>query len=586
MVIGMRKEKKAHSVRGRIIGIVLLCWFFPLFLMGAVMVFYAVNNQVDSAVDSYEDQVAFYDQICTERLNHAVALSRAASYDRTIVEANKKYRNGELTYDTANRAYTIYLQDKYQRDEAVSAAMLWFYDDPDKGRRAVYNSKARGSFAQTNIYWNRHHETVAAVASGLNTAIKFLYLDDALYLVRNLVDSDYTPVCVLVLRLNKEYCFESLNLLPMAGGIEVQIGDQLLQTKGEKMELSFADLDTDSARGSIRKKNKTYIYHEMAGTSYRIRTLAEVEDDVVARIFYGYQYIALGMIAALVLLMALLFRVFSRDVMKPVKILIGGSKEIEEGQLGYQISESAPNREFQYLVDSFNQMSTNLKAQFDQIYREEIALRDARIMALQSHINPHFMNNTLEIINWEARLAGDLRVTKMIEALSVLLDAAMDRNKQPEVRLAEEMRYVNAYLYITKERLGKRMTMEIDVPEKLLNYDVPRLILQPVIENAIEHGVVQCGTGHVALRAYREDSFLYLEIENSGCLTEEGQRKIRTLLEEGSHAGRESSGNIGIANVNQRLRILYGEPCGLKIWQKEKNVVLARLTIRVAPDDK
>ena len=94
MVIGMRKEKKAHSVRGRIIGIVLLCWFFPLFLMGAVMVFYAVNNQVDSAVDSYEDQVAFYDQICTERLNHAVALSRAASYDRTIVEANKNTGTG------------------------------------------------------------------------------------------------------------------------------------------------------------------------------------------------------------------------------------------------------------------------------------------------------------------------------------------------------------------------------------------------------------------------------------------------------------------------------------------------------------
>ena len=96
----------------------------------------------------------------------------------------------------------------------------------------------------------------------------------------------------------------------------------------------------------------------------------------------------------------------------------------------------------------FVQNQGRLKYQFDHIYEEELALKDARIMALQSHINPHFMNNTLEIINWEARLAGNDKVS--IRSLGTLLDAALDRKKQPEVPLKEELTYVKAYLFIRR----------------------------------------------------------------------------------------------------------------------------------------
>ena len=167
--------------------------------------------------------------------------------------------------------------------------------------------------------------------------------------------------------------------------------------------------------------------------------------------------------------------------------------------MGYQISEEAANREFQYLKEAFNQMSGRLKYQFDHIYEEELALKDARIMALQSHINPHFMNNTLEIINWEARLAGNDKVSEMISSLGTLLDAALDRKKQPEVPLKEELTYVKAYLFIMKERFGKRLEVTLKIPEELYQKKVPRLILQPVIENAIAHGVQVQGTGKVRI---------------------------------------------------------------------------------------
>lgn len=201
-------------------------------------------------------------------------------------------------------------------------------------------------------------------------------------------------------------------------------------------------------------------------------------------------------------------------------------------------------------------------------------------MALQSHINPHFMNNTMEVINWEARMAGNVKVSRMIEALSTMMDAAMDRRKRPEVTLAEEMGYVNSYLYIMKERLGKRLTVEMDIPEELMRYYVPRLILQPLIENAIEHGVVPNGSGMVEVRGWKDDQYLYLETLNDGVFTEQDKERINRLLDMNYNTSKEPSGSLGIANVNQRLRILFGEPCGLTMEEIEGRVV-ARLTIPV-----
>src|SRR5699024_9412812 len=217
----------------------------------------------------------------------------------------------------------------------------------------------------------------------------------------------------------------------------------------------------------------------------------------------SYQ-VALGvMLALLVPLLLLTVTFFRRKVSTPMEHLMSGAREIESGHLGYQVNYLADTLEFRYLTDSFNHMSGRLRAQFDRLYREEIALRDAQIKALQAHINPHFLNNTLEIINWEARMSGNQSVSRMIEALSTVLVAALDRTKRPEVTLREEMRYVDAYLYIITQRFGSRLSVCVEIPEALLSCRVPRLILQPVIENAVEHGIRPNGRGVVCLWVLR-----------------------------------------------------------------------------------
>ncbi len=156
-------------------------------------------------------------------------------------------------------------------------------------------------------------------------------------------------------------------------------------------------------------------------------------------------------------------------------------------------------------------MSSELKNQFERSYLEQQALQQARVKALQSQINPHFLNNTLEVINWEARLSGDERVSAMIEALSVMLNAALDRDGRSMIPLREELSYVDAYLYIIRERLGDRLVIEREIDETMLDEMVPRLIFQPLVENAVEHDLTarHGGPRRSAVSAYPQRERLY-----------------------------------------------------------------------------
>ena len=140
------------------------------------------------------------------------------------------------------------------------------------------------------------------------------------------------------------------------------------------------------------------------------------------------------------------------------------------------------------MIDTFNHMSVSLEESFNRIYAEEIALRDANIKALQSQINPHFLNNTLEIINWKARMSGNNDVSGMIESLGIMMEATMNRKNESFISIKEELKYVDAYLYIIVQRFGEKFQFAKNIDESVLELKIPRLIIQPLVENMVEHG--------------------------------------------------------------------------------------------------
>ncbi|MBR3644671.1 MAG: sensor histidine kinase, partial [Parasporobacterium sp.] len=496
-------------------------------------------------------------------------------------------QEGKISRVTAKKQTSEYLQAVYQQSDMVSAAILFFPGEGEETSSGVYNERAEGSYALLRGFWEKDREKIQELCESLGTSVLFRESEGTLYLVRNLVDSHYVRQAVLVLCINTSYCFESLIRFPAQERTCVWLQDAVFASEEG---LKFASVTEEAAgnygkmyddcreKGFLWNKGRLLVSEKVSGDSYKLRMVVMLEKEIIMYPFYGYPYIMGGILAGTLVLLAVMLKVFNREIAAPLSALSRAAGQIEAGQLGVNVEQKAKNLEFQYITDSFNRMSDNLKQQFDHIYEEEIALREARIKSLQSNINPHFLNNTLEIINWEARLDGNEKVSHMIEALSTVLDASLDRRKRPMVSLREEMGYVSAYLYIMGERFGDKLKVEIRVGGDLMEEQIPRLILQPVIENAIEHGAARKGSGKIVLSGYKRGGFLYLEVANDGKLEEEDQEKIDRLLAADYDPAAESSGHIGIANVNQRLKILFGEESGLSITShNDETVALVKI---------
>ena len=557
----------------------LVCWLVPIVIITIANVYYLYSSQFEEKISREIEQIKFNDESSVRIIEQLVYESRSASYDKELMNLYQQYKTGKIPEHDLLLNSTAYLDERYGRNESLKMVLLWYRDDPEHLSCSTYPGYSYGMVSE---YWKEDHEKVLEITETLNTKIYYMVNDGRLYMVRNLYTSQYENAATLVFLLDEKKCFNDYESLPIDLSVTLDIDGEKLQLAGtEVTEEETGCALSDDISGYQWKNGKLGVYHKIKKDNHQLTTLIRYDNSSIFSMLYGHEVIYVSMILCIIPLIIVLLAVFHKHVTKPIQMLMKGASEIEQGNLGYKMEYEPESREFQYLAESFNSMSDKLKYQFDHIYEEEIALRDARIMALQAHINPHFMNNTLEIINWEARLSGNEKVSHMIEALSVLMDAGIDRKKRPEVLLEEEMKYVNSYLYIISERFGSRLVIENNIPDKLMKYKVPRLILQPVIENAIEHGVAVKGNGTVVMSGHIEGEFLYIDIDNEAEMTAEDEAKVKRLLDFNYDTSKESSGNMGIANVNQRLRIIYGEPCGLSVTKLDDTHVRARLAIHV-----
>ena len=263
--------------------------------------------------------------------------------------------------------------------------------------------------------------------------------------------------------------------------------------------------------------------------------------------------------------------------------MLRASGRMETGEIGITVEGEMPNEEFLHMKESFDRMSAQVKYLFDYVYDEKLARKDAQIQALQAQINPHFLNNTLEMMNWQARMSGDMIVSKMIESLGTVLDYRINRANVKEIHLAEELQCIDAYFYIMTMRFGQRLSIEREIDDELLYIMVPPLILQPIVENAIVHGVETVTNGAIHLKVYHDERNVYFEVRNTGKqMTEQDKQRIQAILagdedQIPKNTGRHTS--IGISNVNRRIRLVYGEEYGLSIVQGEDCVTVSTITI-------
>jgi len=294
------------------------------------------------------------------------------------------------------------------------------------------------------------------------------------------------------------------------------------------------------------------------------------------RLFRAWVWI-FGFVALAVILVYSAFAY--RSMHKPLQALVSAFQRVEEGDLDVVIAHD-PHNEFGYLYRRFNAMTGKLKTSIEQVYLQRILVQRAELKQLQSQIDPHFLYNSFFILNTMARL-GDLdNLTDFTRQLSDYF-RFIARNASETIPLAREAEHAEAYARIQAMRFSRRLHVEFGtLPEGTADIIVPRLILQPIIENAFKHSLERRERdGLLRVGFQLEDGWLRLVVEDNG----EELDDARILALAAQVAAEEENAEVtGLMNIHRRVRLYYGKESGLRIDRSPLGGLRAVIAIRQA----
>ncbi|QUC65864.1 sensor histidine kinase [Aristaeella hokkaidonensis] len=542
-----RKTKKRlfgsirHSLRAQIGLIVLLSYLTPVVLLGVFtggFMMKRLENQTRMAVTSGAEQAW---TMTEQNIERTLNLARDATYDGELTDTWQRWKDGSIGNSEYTRLCRSYLERKYSREPLLSFAACFPVSNPEMIRYI------RGETLDGSGELEKLRETVQIMGEQLDTRCRFFRFGERIYLVRNLLNLRMERFGMLILGINEAQLFQPLNEL--GADWDAQVAFQLDDCGDpENQWVDLAQGLTDDG------KEKLYYTRLSADRENSLNLQLTMDRRKQYSEIYTFRLLLLVMALLLIPIMVLIGIYLSRRIVKPLTLLSAASRRIEEGEPGVTVPLNGGD-ELGRLGRSFSKMSLRLKELIDKTYKEEIELKNAQILALQSRINPHFINNALEDINWQARMEGSESISSMVTSLSVLLNATMARQDRRLVTLREEMEVAEAYIYFIQQRFGPDLTMNREIEEKALDGILPLLTIQPLLENAVEHGIAPAGGGTITIRCSLNDACMHIAIINTG---RETGKEDRERIEAALH-GQPTGKHLGLANIVNRLRLIYGE---------------------------
>ncbi len=509
-----------------------------------------VNNDIDSYI-SYMENISF------------IVANNSDVRDYLFTENLTWERSGQLQ----ERIVTLFQTVSDTREDITNIALL-----PDRREPLINDGRAElnpyTDIAELEWYQKALAADGQAVisTSHVQNAIAGKY-DWVVTLSRSItnkaspgvqgvffVDLNYNSISDLCERISlgdRGYIY----ILDENGGIVYHPQQQLIYS-GMKDELISEVMDTDTP-SFLTDDGRLYTVSRseatgwiVVGVSYVSELMAGADEARVTYLLVAMVLLAVAMLLAFVL---------SDKITRPIKSLELSMKEVEKGNFSHVALEVRENNEIGRLSRNFNTMTREIQNLMEQSEKEQQAKRKYELKVLQSQINPHFLYNTLDSIIWMAEWGKNQEVVKMTSSLARLLRRSIS-NEQEVVTIEEEIDYTEAYLTIQKMRYQDKLEYEIEVDPDIRKEETVKLVLQPVVENAIYHGIkYKEGKGLIQIRGFREEGSIILRVQDDGRGMD--QDTLEHIFEK--HVRDTKSNGVGLQNVHERIRLYYGTAYGL-----------------------
>ncbi|MBO5302728.1 MAG: histidine kinase [Lachnospiraceae bacterium] len=326
--------------------------------------------------------------------------------------------------------------------------------------------------------------------------------------------------------------------------------------KGNKYEenIEIWENDVQIVTSLLRESIFQYIYYE-------VRDIQQSHEEYQA-VFITMIKTSVIVFACILLLIVVLSYYIPISITRPIRKLSEVTEQVAKGDLSVR-SDVNSGAEVKLLSDSMNSMIDKINDLLEQVTKEQVRLRKAEFELLQAQINPHFLYNTLDAIIWLAECGEQEKVVSMVGNLSEFFRTSLNQGKDI-VSIKEELQHVRSYLEIQQVRYRDILEYDIEVPKELDKFMIPKITIQPLVENALYHGIKnKRGMGHIQITGRKEDEDFVIQIKDNGIGIDEARLvQVRNKIQNKMANVNES---FGLYNVNERIRLNFGEKYGISI---------------------
>ncbi|GIP17263.1 sensor histidine kinase YesM [Paenibacillus montaniterrae] len=550
---------------------------FPIVLLGFYLYYWSYNNASDDISRTTVTQLNYY----LEDLNREIEWMELQQFDMLQDnELKKLVTTWEMMSSVEQRKSMAYLlhrltsfknSSSYIKDINIHVPALGktisavnSVVELDKESYKEMQSKVAHNHERLSFLWSSLH-LLAAKYGGKKD-------QPPLYMVQIELDSSK-----LIDSLKQISLYENSGAFLYSDTTDFR----LMGSNSSRPILQAFLMQTKEARDTttlLSHAGTSYHINKASSDSLKLTVVTYLPEETVKRpLNFFYRWAWLFALASFIAIVAVSFFTY-RFIHKPLLLFVQSFRRMEEGELD-RLIEHEKKDEFGYLYTRYNQMLIKLKTLIDQDYKQKMMMQRSELKQLQSQINPHFLYNSFFILNSLAKMDD----VERIEQFTIMLGEYfrfITRNSNDLVPLSEETKHSRVYTEIQGLRFSRRIQVQFDdLPEEIAAVKVPRLIIQPIIENAYEHSLEHKNEdGLLRIQFRQQDDNVFIVIEDNGDkLTDEQLGKLQLSLENID----EFSEMTGIINIHRRLVLTFGEQSGLKLERSEMNGLKVTICIQL-----